>query len=237
MKYFIDTEFLEGDVPIQIFGVNIPKKIIKPNNTIQPISVGIVSSDDREYYAISKEFNLKEAWNRFQIEELKGSFNEATKTSYKSKIYWIRDNVLLPIYLDKVHGDMRNSFPFTYSTMKGIIKGFGKTNKQIAEEIKDFINGIGEDISIGHGDKEFYGYYCDYDHVVLCQLYGKMIDLPKGFPYYMIDIQQIIDSNKINKKELIKEIPQINSHNALQDALWNMKAYKYINNILKDGSI
>jgi hypothetical protein len=69
MKYFIDFEFLEGDVPVKIFGLNVPKWLIKPNNTIQPISVGICSSDGREYYAISKDFNLKEAWNKYDLKE------------------------------------------------------------------------------------------------------------------------------------------------------------------------
>ena len=63
----MDFEFLEGDIPVKIFGLNIPKWLIKPNNTIQPISIGLVSSDDREYYAISKDFNLYEAWNRLEM--------------------------------------------------------------------------------------------------------------------------------------------------------------------------
>ena len=69
MKHFIDFEFLEGDIPVKILGMNIPKWLIKPNNTIQPISVGIVAEDGREYYTISKEFNLREAWNRYDIVE------------------------------------------------------------------------------------------------------------------------------------------------------------------------
>lgn len=37
---------------------------------------------------------------------------------------------------------------------------------------------------------EFYGYYSAYDWVLFCQLWGRMIDLPKSFPYYCIDIKQ-----------------------------------------------
>ena len=59
MKYFIDTEFLEGPQK-GWFG-----KTTKP--TIDLISVGIVCEDGREYYAISKDFNLKEAWNRCDV--------------------------------------------------------------------------------------------------------------------------------------------------------------------------
>ena len=98
MKYFIDFEFLEGNVPCQIKGFNIPKWLIKPNNTIQPISVGICSSDGREYYAISKDFNLKEAWNRYDIKQEWYSINESTQSTRDVKVYWIKENVLKPIW-------------------------------------------------------------------------------------------------------------------------------------------
>lgn len=34
----------------------------------------------------------------------------------------------------------------------------------------------------------------DYDWVVLCQLYGTMMDLPKGWPMYCRDVKQLCDS-------------------------------------------
>lgn len=40
------------------------------------------------------------------------------------------------------------------------------------------------------GEKpEFWADYAAYDHVALCQLFGKMIDIPKGWPYFTHDIQ------------------------------------------------
>lgn len=62
MKYFIDTEFLEGSQNIRLPFTNISIGKTKP--IIDLISIGIVAEDGREYYAISKDFNLKEAWNR-----------------------------------------------------------------------------------------------------------------------------------------------------------------------------
>jgi hypothetical protein len=35
--------------------------------------------------------------------------------------------------------------------------------------------------------------YADYDWVVLCQLFGAMVDLPKGWPMYCRDIKQWAD--------------------------------------------
>ena len=63
MKYFYDTEFLEGKQDRRFLGIKYGKTL----PTIDLISIGIVCEDGREYYAISKDFNLKEAWNRFDL--------------------------------------------------------------------------------------------------------------------------------------------------------------------------
>ncbi len=51
---------------------------------------------------------------------------------------------------------------------------------------------------------EFWGYYSAYDHVALCQLFGTMVDLPKGFPMYTRDIKQLCvaceDSNDAERR-------------------------------------
>lgn len=72
---------------------------------------------------------------------------------------------------------------------------------------------------------EFWGYYSDYDWVVICQMYGCMVDLPKGWPMYCRDIRQLADGLEI------KNLPRQESekeHNALSDARWNLEAYQYI---------
>lgn len=40
---------------------------------------------------------------------------------------------------------------------------------------------------------EFYAYYADYDWVAFCQIFGRMIDLPKGYPMYCRDLKQTLD--------------------------------------------
>lgn len=222
MKYFMDFEFLEGDIPVKIFGLNIPKWLIKPNNTIQPISIGLVSSDDREYYAISKDFNLKEAWNRLEmkydhplppIKNRQMGYSgylaeEAIFRAIPKKVYWIRENVLKPIFKEFLNPVMdskdNNLRVFNYKNFKTLINKYGKSNKQIADEIKMFI-GTKETVENYEEVKhllnpQFYGYYSAYDHVALCWLFGKMIDLPKGFPMYTIDLKQVLDE-KAGSKE------------------------------------
>ena len=253
MKYFIDTEFLEGTQK-GWFG-----KTTKP--TIDLISVGIVCEDGREYYAISKDFNLKEAWSRSDWKQKK--VNDGIPGAYKD--YWIRDNVIKPIFIELRAKEVeeyniaqrRNvvlNFPaysFCFREFKRLIKKYGKTNKQIAEEILDFVNTNGsfvhkaydkkqknkvfDDVIENYGKPQFYGYYSDYDWVVFCWLFGRMIDLPKGFPMFAFDIQQQIEEYNIDKKLLLENIPQINCHNSLQDAIWNFKAYQYIQNKIENG--
>lgn len=180
MKYFIDTEFLEGDVPIKIFGLNIPKWLVKPNNTIQPISVGLVSEYNREYYAISKDFNLKEAWNRYDI--VKKNMFQTNYSKYEEKVYWIRDNVLKPIFIELQEKQLlelgTNLVEFCYKDLKTLINKYGKTNKQIAEEIKEF---VGTKETIGNWDEikdkmntQFYGYGQDNCFVFInfLKIYG-----------------------------------------------------------------
>lgn len=98
---------------------------------------------------------------------------------------------------------------------------------------------------------EFWAYYADYDWVTFCQLFGRMIDLPKGYPMYCRDLKQWLDGEagayaaRINEAiaehvipferalQKIKEFPQYppqsaNAHNALEDARWNRELHDFI---------
>lgn len=84
---------------------------------------------------------------------------------------------------------------------------------------------IASEIILFVGEKpEFWGYYADYDWVALCQLYGRMIDLPKGWPKYCRDIKQLCDD--LGNPKLPEQ--KSTEHNALQDALWNQEAYNFL---------
>ena len=75
-----------------------------------------------------------------------------------------------------------------------------------------------------YGKPEFWGYYADYDWVVLCQLFGTMMDLPKGWPMYCRDIKQLCD-DKGNPS-----LPEQGKgeHHALADAQWNKQAWEFL---------
>lgn len=104
----------------------------------------------------------------------------------------------------------------------GVTKRIGKRESpywrrrdEIAAEILEFI---------GDDKPEWWAYYCSYDWVALCQLFGKMIDLPKGWPKYCLDIKQLAVSLG-NPKLPAKDG---NEHHALADARWNKKAWEFL---------
>lgn len=168
-------------------------------STIDLISIGIACEDGREFYALNKDVNLKKIW----------------------KDDWLRENVLLPIYKERVNGDMRNHFSFSFKTVKGIFNGYGETIEEMKYRLTKFC--------LYKGRPEFYGYYADYDWVIFCWIFGRMIDLPEGFPMYCKDLKQMMDDKGLDKEWKRENCPDPeNEHNALADAKWNMELYNKI---------
>jgi hypothetical protein len=91
------------------------------------------------------------------------------------------------------------------------------TRRDLANAIRNFV---------GNRTPEFWGYYADYDWVVLCQLFGTMMDLPKGWPMYCRDLKQWAD--ELGNPQLPA---QTDEHNALADAWWNVKAFSFLNGL------
>lgn len=75
-----------------------------------------------------------------------------------------------------------------------------------------------------YGKPKFVGYYSDYDWVVFAQIFGTMMDLPKGFPMYCLDIKQWCD--QLGNPTLPKQTTT--EHNALHDARWNKQAWEFL---------
>lgn len=77
---------------------------------------------------------------------------------------------------------------------------------------------------VGECKPEFWGYYADYDWVVFCQIFGTMMDLPKGWPMYCRDLKQLAVA--FGDPELPKQ--KSTEHNALHDARWNKSIYGFL---------
>jgi hypothetical protein len=96
-----------------------------------------------------------------------------------------------------------------------------KSRASIRREVQEFVLYQG-----GTVKPELWAYFADYDHVLLSLLFGRMIDLPKGFPKYTRDIKQLMDHYGIEKSEMPKQEGQ--DHNALADARHNKVMLDFI---------
>lgn len=194
MKYFLDFEFLEG-FKKPISWLPTISNFNKPYHYIQMVSVGIECEDGRTYYAISNEFEPDDA-------------NE-----------WVQENIfvrLLKEHTESLQG-VRQQLTINAINGRSLESGMrklqawvGKSNKQIATEIIDFVYRF--DFSTGgYTDTalqtniarvtpiEFYAHFADYDWVLFCSLFGDMSNLPKGFPQYCKDLKQMLDELVANK--------------------------------------
>lgn len=90
-----------------------------------------------------------------------------------------------------------------------------------------------------YGKPEFWAYYADYDWVVFCQLFGTMMELPKGWPMYCRDIKQEADRlegwirsfNAMPEYKLRLPEQGKGEHHALADARWNRVAFEYLESL------
>jgi hypothetical protein len=90
-----------------------------------------------------------------------------------------------------------------------------KSREEIKNDILAFVDGTWPD---------FWAWYGAYDHVALCQLFGRMIDLPDRFPMFSSDIKQL---HKQAGYPAMPKQPE-GLHNALEDAKMNIVRYNYL---------
>lgn len=96
---------------------------------------------------------------------------------------------------------------------------YGMTPEDIRFELKYFIQ-------YKSLNNEFWGYYADYDHVVLAQLFGRMVDMPEGFPWFTMDLKQ--EAVRLGNPELPDMDDASQEHHAGHDARWNRDVYKFL---------
>jgi len=125
---------------------------------------------------------------------------------------WVRENVLPHLW--HCQADKRQ---FNAWTRDGGVGGLLHRH-EIAREIRGFCN------PLQHGEPQFWGYYADYDWVALCQLFGPMIDLPKGWPMYCNDVKQLCVS--LGDPSLPAQTAK--EHHALYDARWTKQAWEFL---------
>lgn len=121
----------------------------------------------------------------------------------------------LTYYAECEEADLTRADDWIQKNVITSLTGPRKPRAVIAEEIKTFVG----------DDPEFWAYYADYDWVALCQLYGRMLDIPKGWPKLCRDLKQVAS-------ELGVRTPQEDGvHNALGDAVWVKDTFEVLESV------
>jgi len=119
-------------------------------------------------------------------------------------------------YSEVIECDLSRASPWVRDNVVRHLRG-GVDRLVRADIALDLINFMGE-------KPEIWAYYADYDWVALCQLFGTMMDLPKGWPMYCRDVKQLCDS--LGNPTLPAHTSQ--EHNALADAIWTREAWEFL---------
>lgn len=178
-------------------------EFLEDGSTIRLISIGMIREDGKSLYRIVEDNELiVDVWNH----------------------PWLRKNVIpsLPIESEYDMLDLDGTYkPLVVWESHHPDYRYVKPREAIAEDVKRFV--------LDTPNPELWAYYSAYDHVALCQLYGRMLDLPSGFPMYSHDL----------KSELVRlgnpRVPEQleGAHNALSDAIWNKETYEYLERVGK----
>lgn len=166
---------------------------------IDLVSIGIICEDGRKLYAESSEFDPRDADD------------------------WVRTNVLAKL---EFWGKWPKKEPAPVlfgDNQNGNISFYGHPD-HIKQGLLNFFYPIGS-----YNNIEIYAYFADYDWVVFCRLFGRMIDLPKGMPMWCIDLKQMMWERGLTKEWKAETCPDPEGeHNALIDAEWNMRLHQEI---------
>lgn len=185
-------------------------EFIDDGSTIDLISIGIVCEDGRDLYLQSCEFD------------------------HRKSSEWVKDNVLshlqmcpwAPVSPLGIQGLYRTDSAYhkkhggqCIDQQRGLVHNCPwRIREQIRDEVKNFFNpsdGI-----------ELWGWCSGYDFMAFCQLFGTMMDLPKGYPHYIRDLQHVLDERGIPDNDLPPQ--EGGAHNALEDARHIKKLWEYI---------
>ena len=182
-------------------------EFLEDGTTIELISIGIVCDDGREYYAVNEDMPVDRVkaddWLSLNV------WKHLPVVGYKEHTVGYAGHFRTAV---KSHGHLDRT-----STLI-------KPKRLIANEVREFIQ---ESANIGD-DVRLWAYYGAYDHVALAQLFGKMINLPKGIPMFTHELMQLMGTMPGDWQPPAQEGVE---HNALADARWNMQVLKAIQEV------
>ena len=141
---------------------------------------------------------------------------------------WVAKNVLAPIGLSTKGLEEPPTedakLPYYWESLAA-----ARTRKEIAQAILEFV---------GTEKPEFWGEWCSYDWVVLCQLFGTMMDLPSGWPMRCNDVIQWAEAHlSLEVSDLPPSLETSGNHNAVNGARTVKARYEFLANYMKENGI
>lgn len=120
------------------------------------------------------------------------------------------------LYMESMDIDLTTLPEWHQENVVPHLDGHTYSRERMRAEILEF---IGDD-----DDPEFWAYFGSYDWVLMCRIFGRMIDLPKDWPMFVRDIQ-IVRKQLGGVRLPAQDGP---AHNALNDARWTKESFDYL---------
>jgi hypothetical protein len=183
-------------------------EFLENGRTIDLISLGLVREDGTQMYAVNDQLLRPATPSPHSL------YERVTQHD------WLMDNVVphLPLKAPermKPHGRHSGGGGWFYLNPES---HFVLPLRLIRSQVRDFV--------LATPEPELWAWYGAYDHVVLAQLFGRMIDLPRGFPMWTNDIRTL--AMLAGPQARANEPKQVSGeHDALADARFNQVRYDY----------
>jgi hypothetical protein len=177
-------------------------EFVDTGDRILPISIGMVTENGRELYRVLADIDQGEIYEKIRHHS------------------WLMAHVVphLPLR-GKVARSPANNYTWLFSLDPTSLLVVDR--RQLRNEVRTFIEET--------PDPELWAWYGAYDHVLLAQLFGRMMDKPAKMPMWTNDIRQLQHTIGVTDDELEAAVPHDGAaHNALVDAKWNRDAYLWL---------
>lgn len=185
-----------------------------PGHAIVPISIGVVAEDGRRLYLISGETPLEDVYDHPWLRENVLKWLPVTVHTDEERlggggplVEWNEDSTVY-------HESVASLVDIRYRLEEFFLEGFTPDDHHI----------------------EIWGDFPSYDHVVLAQFWGTMVDLPSWMPQRTHCVQQLIDDWGFREewRELGASLeamlgPGEHAHIALADAGWTREVWAWAN--------
>lgn len=176
--------------------------------TIDLLSIGLVREDGPEYYAVVSDADWDAVHNdKWLLQNVwPGMPVRGLRTKFRTVVHGgVEEYVETAGFLDKS-------------------SSLVKPKWVIANEVRDFLTAT--------PDLELWAWYGAYDHVALAQLWGRMIELPKGIPMWTNDLKQ--EAERLGNPQL--PVQTEGQHNALEDARHNLVRARFLDELARSRS-